>query len=142
MILDVDPDTTRGSVGVQRDFGVGLRELKGVLQQVPSGREEHFPVHIECKTRVNIADRKTTLSRTRLKRSKVMNLDRFDVDRDQLAMRIAIGVVGARLASSCAMAFIVEWHREIRPDGPMPLPLGNHGYPAGFVPCKVWSLGR
>ena len=87
MILDVDPDATRGSVGVQRDFSVALRELKGVLQQVPNRREQHFPVDIERKTRINITDSKTALSRTRLKRSRDFHVGNEVGEGDQLVSR-------------------------------------------------------
>jgi hypothetical protein len=87
VILDVDPDAIRGGVGVQRDFGVALRELKSVLQQVPNRREEHFPVHIERKTSVNIADRKTTLPRPSLKRSGDFHVGNEVGEGDQLVSR-------------------------------------------------------
>ena len=60
MILDVDPDAVRGSVGVDCDLGVALRELESILQQVSHRRQKHLPIDIEGKTGVNIAGRKLT----------------------------------------------------------------------------------
>lgn len=87
MILDVDPDATRGSVCVQSDLGVALRELKGVLQQVPNRREEHFAIHIEGKTRINNADCKTTSPRLRLKQSRDFHVGNEVGEGDQLVSR-------------------------------------------------------
>jgi hypothetical protein len=70
MILDLDPDSIPESVSAQQDFGIGSGELKTVLQQISNCGEQHFPVYIERKGRVNITDCEDAPSRTRLERGR------------------------------------------------------------------------
>ena len=87
MILDVDPDSIRDSVGAQGDFGEKVREFKGVLQQVAHRGEQHFPVDIERKLRVNITDRESTFARLCLEGGRYFNIGNEIGERYQLVSR-------------------------------------------------------
>jgi hypothetical protein len=87
MILDLDPDSIPGRVSAQHDFGIGSRELEGVLQQVADCGEQHFPVDIERQARVDIADRQDARSRLRFERGGYSDIGDEIGERDQVASR-------------------------------------------------------
>ena len=66
MVFDVNPDAIGGRVSVQSHFGVVMRELEGVLQKISDRGHHDFPVDIQGKPAVDIANRKLALSSLRL----------------------------------------------------------------------------
>jgi hypothetical protein len=64
-----------------------LCEFKAVLQEVPNGREEHFPVNIERKLRVNRADCEKAPSRLRLEGGRYCYIGDEIKERHQLVSR-------------------------------------------------------
>jgi hypothetical protein len=74
MILDVDHYVMCASIRIQRHFGVMLRKLERVLQQISYRREKHILVYIYRKSRFYGGDAKAASPFARLK-----GRERFDL---------------------------------------------------------------
>ena len=66
MILHVDPDVIGNGVGIQVHFGVTVRELECILQEIPDRGQKDVPVDIERKVALNITHRKLASTGLRL----------------------------------------------------------------------------
>src|SRR5579864_6206843 len=68
IVLDLDHDAIGDRVGIQRNFGMGARELERVLQQVAHRGEEQIPIGIDREQRIDGGDRQHTFLDVRFQR--------------------------------------------------------------------------